>query len=282
MAFFPKKLAELRLGEWCAAHPDDARALRYLADLRKDGSLMEKAAEMGDARAMANVVLSSFRSEERTFQLARASYEMGDADGTFCLMQCFWFGIGCVQNEDFAYELLDRAADLGSFRAFCHILHYRAVEPQRRMEPARRVKLLTSFFEIDSEKLSVFYSDLEEVLQCYETDWSFGSVLFEAGEMLKGNIDADGKVLGRIVDPGRLKLLLRAVAIYDDWCSVAREACVAWILVAKRMGVNKDVRKMISKMVWEAMLCEARRERGDNSAVKKQSGKARGKKCSVM
>ena len=40
----PDEFAESVLGEWCSAHRDDARALRYLAVFRGDELLMEKAA----------------------------------------------------------------------------------------------------------------------------------------------------------------------------------------------------------------------------------------------
>ena len=40
----PDEVADLELGEWCVAHPDDARALRYLAVSRGDELVMEKAA----------------------------------------------------------------------------------------------------------------------------------------------------------------------------------------------------------------------------------------------
>lgn len=49
------EVAEQRLGEWCETHPDDARALRYLADVRKDDVLRNKAAKMGDTRALASM-----------------------------------------------------------------------------------------------------------------------------------------------------------------------------------------------------------------------------------
>ena len=39
----PHIVAELLLVEWCAAHPDDARALSYYAEVRGDRLLMEKA-----------------------------------------------------------------------------------------------------------------------------------------------------------------------------------------------------------------------------------------------
>ena len=93
--------------------------------------------------------------------------------------------------------------------------------------------------------------------------------------MFKGNIDAEGKLFGWNPSSDHVKFLLRAIAMHDCWCDAARETCVAWILVAKRTGLNKDVRKIIARLVWEA-----RREGRGDLAVKKQSD--HGQKCSLM
>ena len=261
-----RKVAEQRFSEWCVAHPDDARALAHLATIRGDDSLMEKAASMGDARAMAKVFFSS-RSDGEKFQLACASAEKGDAFGTYCLMHCFRAEIGCKKNESFAEELLERAADLGSVDV-CYDL-----ARNREMKPWQRVKLLISFFGMYFSGSGRLYFDLEEVFRRYATDGSCTDVIFEVGEMFKGSIDVErGMVFGRKHRSNDLDILLRAVGMYDRWCDVAREACVAWILIAKRIGVHKDVRRIIAKMVWEA-----RREGRGNPLSKEAKKEARDK-----
>ena len=70
--------------------------------------------------------------------------------------------------------------------------------------------------------------------------------------MFKGNIDVEkGRIFSQPYDSGYVNVLVQAVAVYDACCDMAREMCVTWVLVAKRIGYNKDVRRMISKMVWE-------------------------------
>ena len=71
----PDEFADSVLGEWRAAYPNDARALRYLAVFRGDILLMKKASEMGDAWMMAEGFFHASRSDEEQFQLARASAE---------------------------------------------------------------------------------------------------------------------------------------------------------------------------------------------------------------
>ena len=236
-------VAVIRLGSWCWEHPEDAVALRYFALVRKDFLLMEKAAAMGDALALADMSLAACSDDEK-FRFACASAEKGDAKGTYRLMKCFAEGTGCQKSAQFAAELLERAADLGCCSSF-----YDLVEDGSR-EPAQRVKVM-SFFGLYSFGTDELVNNLRLVLDCYSRDSSNGRLLFEVGEMLLGKIEAEvGKVFGRKEDASCVKVLLRTVAIYDACCNTASEGCVAWILVAKRLKVNKDVRTMISKMVW--------------------------------
>ena len=240
---------EQRLSEWCAEHPEDARALVYLASLREDHALYEKAAAMGDSWAMAE--MSSFSScpRDKKFQLAWASAAKGDAKGTYRLMECFQMGIGCEQSETIADELTQRAAELGSFSAYRELL-VDIVE----MDEVQRVKLLASFFgsasSYNTNKLSPC---LGIVVERYAADKSYGAVIFEVGEIFKGNVNtAEQEVFGLKQRPKDFHILARAVAMYDGWCVVAKEACVMWILVGKRMGFIKDIRKLIARMVWES------------------------------
>ena len=237
------EVAVQRLGEWCAAHPDDATALRYLAKAREDEALMRKAASMGDEWAMSKVCYLSSTNEGK-FQMAWASAEKGGADGTCNLMRCFESGIGCVRNEIFAGELLERAADLGSFLS-C----YEYVE-RDEMNAAHRVKHLIGFFGLETSATNVICKDLQKILLKPSRDEDV--VLFEVGEMFRGNIDFEkGTAFGKLVWSGHLEILSQVAVLHNRRCNVVREACVTWVLFAKRIGINKDVRRLIARMVWE-------------------------------
>ena len=238
-------MVELRLCEWCAAHPADARALRYLANARKDRALLKKAATMGDAWAMAGIFSSSSSADEK-FQLAWSSAEKGDGGGTYCLMQCFRDGIGCEKNEIFAGELRERAVDLGSFGAYCELVNC-------EMKPEQRVKLRISFCGTFLCGLDGIHSDLEALFRSH-TDGSSNVLLFEIGNIFAGNISVVlGGVFVRGANPRQIEMMIQAVKMYEGWWEMAREACVTWILIAKRMGFNKDARKIIAKIVWEGV-----------------------------
>ena len=116
------------------------------------------------------------------------------------------------------------------------------------VHPAIKVKLLTSFFAVPAYDIVGLVSGLRLVLRHHTL---YGDVIFEAGEMLKP-IVAEGKVFGRNLDSEHLELFSQAVMMHDGWCDIARRACVAWVLIAKRMRVSKDVRGIIARMVWEA------------------------------
>ena len=82
------------LRAWSFAHPDDARGLTYLGILQGDDEMVEKAAALGGAWAMAHMSLRSFTlCEEGRFRLAWASAEKGDAEGTYFLAGFFLKGM---------------------------------------------------------------------------------------------------------------------------------------------------------------------------------------------
>ena len=137
-------VAERRLVAWCASHPDDGRGLRYLADLRGDRALLEKAALLGDACAMVCLASSLSDLDERKFQLAKAAAEKGDADGTYWLACSVRDGVGCKRDQSLAAELLERAAELGSFWAFDSLLK------DESADAALVVKLTVSFLGVYS------------------------------------------------------------------------------------------------------------------------------------
>ena len=107
MGTVSREVAERRLRAWIAAYPGDGRAMFHLAKIREENVLVEKAAALGEARAV-GALCSVRSSDESVFQLARA-------EGTYWLWHCFRNGIGCEKNLDFAEDLFERAVDLGIF-----------------------------------------------------------------------------------------------------------------------------------------------------------------------
>ena len=62
-----------------------------------------------------------------------------------------------------------------------------------------------------------------------------------------------GAILFRTAEfwPERNSYCESTVELFCFWTDSAREMVVAWILCAKRLQLNKDVRRVISSMLWE-------------------------------
>ena len=247
-SFVPREISVPRLCDWCALHPSDMRALAHLGKLLKEESLLERAALGGDALAMGMCAETSSPTN-RHFQFARTAAEKGDSTGAYYLARFVGYGMaGCYVDR---MLFLWRAADLGSHAAYRELLGL-------RLFPIEGMKLVTSFFLSVSLDVFQYEETLSKALHCFANDGSCADAIFEAGELLKGVVDpVERKVLGRQRSVTQVLILQKAVKMYDCWCDIAREACVAWIMVARRMNFNKDARKMIAMMVWE-MRDEAR------------------------
>ena len=243
----PENEAEMVLKKWCEAHPDDARALAYLAYVSENGKeLFEKAAAMGDAWAMAHLAWSC--SAKENFQWASKAAEQEQPMGIFLLARFFYEGQSCQKDERKANELMKMAANLGSMSAACELAKMARTSHEK-------VKLLSNFAVLDKECAAVFFRELRETIATYQHSGVGGDALFEAGEVLKGEIDLQNKVaFGYACN--EFDSCMFAVGIFDTWCSTARDACFMWILCAKRLGIPRDVRTIIAKDIWESrILC---------------------------
>ena len=160
--------------------------------------------------------------------------EKNDAYGTFRLAECFQEGFGCKKNMKIAAELMERAADLGEHAA-C-----RALDRKRDSRAAERVKYLICCFDMYSSDWNKLCSVLEDVLSCHAKQFSCGDVILEVGEALKGEIDEEKEtVFGEKQSPYLIEVMVKVVEMCDIWCSVAREACVAWGSHCKANGIEQ-------------------------------------------
>lgn len=57
-------------------------------------------------------------------------------------------------------------------------------------------------------------------------------------------------LFGRVIKKEILDTSDKAVAFYKLQIEAAKKAVVSWSLVGKRLGVVKDVRIMIGKLIW--------------------------------
>jgi hypothetical protein len=77
--------------------------------------------------------------------------------------------------------------------------------------------------------------------------------VFELGAAFKGHVAADGQTaFGKSGLVKEMEGVRRCVALFDRWSEEARRAVHCWLLVGRRrLGVVKDVRALVAKLLWE-------------------------------
>jgi hypothetical protein len=94
--------------------------------------------------------------------------------------------------------------------------------------------------------------------------------VFTIGRALRGHIDTEKrKIFGDNYDfDSRIGPANRAIDFFTAQCAAARRAVNAWCLMAVRINskVNRDIRKMIGMMIWEA------RELADYAVIERDGG----------
>ena len=94
-----------------------------------------------------------------------------------------------------------------------------------------------------------FLCELARAVKAHGTSGLFGDVVFLGGAALSPRWSPDRvKVFVGLEGCGYCR---RAMELFCFWTDSAREMIVAWILCAKYLQVNKDVRRLISCMLWE-------------------------------
>ena len=89
--------------------------------------------------------------------------------------------------------------------------------------------------------------ETKEAIRIFEETCSCGDLVFLAGSILRVTSVSSDRV--RVCD---LKICAWAVEMFDFWTDSARDAIVTWVLCAKRLPLHKDVRKMISLLLWDS------------------------------
>ena len=77
---------------------------------------------------------------------------------------------------------------------------------------------------------------------------------FAIGRALKGHINEEARTIFGFGLGFRdhVNAATRAVAFFESQVQAARLAIKTWSLLAKRLNISKDMRRMISEMVWNS------------------------------
>ncbi len=78
-------------------------------------------------------------------------------------------------------------------------------------------------------------------------------MVFELGAVFKTaqlNVKCE-TIYGKIASMAMLKAAQACVKLHDEWCERAMVAIECWIGVARQLGVVKDLRLLIARMLWK-------------------------------
>ena len=218
-----------------AAEDEDAEDWQIVVALELAGAVeggnraaLQRAAELGSGRAMALLAAWAPDNESRREWAERAA-ERGDARGLFELAVMLGEEKG---KEDRVAMELEKAAKLGWVQAQMRLAKIAETRRERLEWYCRIVPYARDF------SVPLLMGVLEEELADPEDE---GRLVLMAGEKIHKCVEVKRRgIAGE-----------RAVQLYVKRQADVTEECVAWVMCAKRMRVNKDVRRIISKKVWQ-------------------------------
>ncbi len=251
---------------------DDMRALYIRGKLHDVDfeALLQRAAELGYAPAQ--MVWSKHALPDEKLVWAEKSAAQGDRDG---LLQ-FGRVLREMGQKDRGEALIREAAELGHPWAQYLTGESFGENDWRRYRwwglAAARKRLDVIF---------VLRVSVKEQLQRFEQSGCTGRVVFELGCVFRGQIDVEQlKIFGNFSEQGEVEAARRCMELHDAWCAAAKAASECWIGVARMLGVVKEIRFVIARMiraepwVWSKVGVESK-----NDTIPTESCKDRSPRC---
>lgn len=246
----------LALGE------SDARGLCFAALLSSpvDMARLRRSAELGEPFAQARLA-----GKDERFSLALRAAAQGEPEGFSRLGFSYRNGVGCEKDLEKAKENFMLAAKLGQVHQSLYLSCF-IVSPHRfiyRCESAM-INLGDLLKNSDPQKwywagcaarrgfANGFISTFSKQVQRFSRDSLLAPVVFAIGQALHGHVKGRSIFGVRVDMEVSIADANRAVSFFLFQCVAARQAVDIWSLIAKRLGVVKDVRVLIAKEVWEA------------------------------
>jgi len=227
---------------------DDARALCFVAKLYGyDLPRLRRSAELGFAFAQACMCYETEGLECFTFASRAAA--QGERDGFYYLGRCLENAFGCEKDSENAKETFLLAAKMdhgGAMIRFGNLLN--EIDPQRwfwwGLAAARG-------------RAASFLNSFPNLVNRFESDPSLAPAMFTIGRALRGHVDEEKReIFGDKIwnFESRIGPANRAVDFFTSQCAAARKAVDVWCLLAVRINskVNRDIRKKIGMIIWEA------------------------------
>ena len=202
---------------------------------------IDEAAKMGNGYALAMMIKRATGANK--LPLAVQSASTGDALGMFGMFLCHFHGYGVPKNVDLSFEHLQNAADAGCVNA---VLKMADLTSDLR----ERIALRSQIIRYGEPR--GMPADVRSALLGLRMFPGAEEAVFVAGKSMRGLLMGKTSMLGNVrCMASEVRDCARAIRLFLFWSSSTREAVMAWTLCARRLGVIKDVRGMISRMVWE-------------------------------
>ncbi len=224
---------------------EDRRALFIRSHINGDFKLLRRAAELGYAPAQA--VWSRWCGTSEQLAWAERAALQGDRNGLFELGSYLWSGEGCDIDCVRALGYWKEAVELGDCNAFWEYgLSFSENDWQRYHWWGKGAAR-----GYGSSKVDIRTAAAKRVL-LFEEGKESGRVVFELGRAFKGHVDVAEKIVFGMseLDEEKLLAVQRCLALHEKWTAAATEAIEFWLVAGRRLGVAKDVRLMIARLLW--------------------------------
>ncbi len=226
----------------------DARALCFAWRLGgeygdDDLTLLHRSAELVFPYAQACLAWQT--TGEKCLKLAQLAAARGEREGFYWLGMCFHFGRGCKTDVEMAkqnYLVATKLGHVGSMDFLGRL--YGESDPQRWRWWGVAARLgSNSFLNEFAKKVAKFHSGAGRS----------AAVFFQIGQALKGNVDdVEKKIFNNDFDfASWIGPANQAISFYDAQIKACRAAIQTWTLYARKLGVVRDIRILIGKMIWE-------------------------------
>lgn len=197
-----------------------------------DEDLVQQAVDMGNTYAMGEMANRLNVLAETAFRLAKAAADAGVRGGLAMLAFCYDKGLGCKADGIRSRAAYKQATELGD----AHGMTMYAVQaflpdnPERYRLLGRAACLTSSWYTFDN--------DVSRYVSIYYAQGSCPSVLITVGSFLKERPCVPSTQMSQIIDA------------YNQCMYKTRNAVLCWILIARKMGLYKDVARLIAQEVW--------------------------------
>jgi hypothetical protein len=205
-----------------------------------DVGRMKKAATLGYAYAQAR--MAQFE-EEGIFHNAEKAAAQGEREGFYWLGCTYQWGFELAMDLEEAKRNFLIAADLGhvnSLSSFALCLE--------RRDPMRYVWLGKSAAKCGA---LLFLNEMVDVVKGFNEGKFDASLVFVIGEVVSKHVDLEKEtIFGTKANFVRMNVAKQAIELFRAQSFACQKAVNTWSIIGKRLGVVKDVRLIIAKLIW--------------------------------